>query len=64
MKSISDVWWKQHAVIEFLVAKKESVRNFHKRLCDFYGSAEVEESTVNCWANRLMAPRRRKSISP
>jgi len=61
MKSVSDVWWKQHVVIEFLVAKKESVRNFHKHLCDFYGSAEVEKSTHSCWANRVIAPRRRKA---
>lgn len=55
MESIHYVWWKQHAVIEFLGAKKESVRNFHKYLCDVYGSAKVEKSTVSCWAKRVMA---------
>jgi len=38
MASVCDSRYKQRAVIEFLVAEKESVGNIHKRLCAVYGS--------------------------
>ncbi|PSN58133.1 hypothetical protein C0J52_01022 [Blattella germanica] len=34
MASVSDIHHKQRAVIEFLVAEKETVGNIHKRLCN------------------------------
>ena len=55
MESASDVWYKHHAVIQFLVAEKESVRNFHKYLCDVYGSAAVHRSAVGHWMKRVTA---------
>jgi hypothetical protein len=48
-------------VVNFLVAKKESVRNFCKHLCDVYGSAEVDKHTVGCWSKRVMASRTGKA---
>jgi hypothetical protein len=48
-------------VVEFLVAKKESMRNLHKHLCNVYGSAEVDRHTVGCWAKRVMASRTGKA---
>jgi hypothetical protein len=38
--------WYKHAVIEFLVAEKESVTNTHTHLCNIYGSAVVNRSTT------------------
>jgi hypothetical protein len=29
MESVNDVWYKQHVVIEFLVAEEEVVGNIH-----------------------------------
>jgi hypothetical protein len=40
-------------VIEFLVAEKESVRGIQKRLCNVYGSAVVNRSTVGHWAKKV-----------
>jgi hypothetical protein len=53
--SVSDVQYKQRAVMEFLVAEEGSVRNIHKRLCNVYGSATVDRSTVGRWAKRATA---------
>jgi hypothetical protein len=43
-----DVWFKQRAIIEFLVAEKESVMNIQKWLknVEFIG---VDKSTFSCW---------------
>jgi hypothetical protein len=41
MASVSDTRYKLRAVIEFLVAEKENVRNIHKRLCAVYGSCAI-----------------------
>jgi hypothetical protein len=40
-------------MIEFLVAKKESVGNVHIRLCTVYESATVNRSTASRWAKRV-----------
>jgi hypothetical protein len=40
-------------MIELLVAGKESVRNTHKCLCIYYGSAMVDKSTVGRWIKRV-----------
>jgi transposase len=45
----------QRAVIEFLVAEKETVGNIHKQLCAVYGSCEVDRSTVERWIQRVKA---------
>jgi hypothetical protein len=43
-------------VIEFLVAKKESVRNIHRCLYIVCGSAAVVRSTTGCWVKRVVTP--------
>jgi hypothetical protein len=40
-----DVRFKQRAVIEFLVAEKESVINIHRQLKNAYGDNAVDKST-------------------
>jgi hypothetical protein len=55
MASVSDTRYKQRAVIELLVAEKESVGNIHKRLCAVYGSCTVDRSTVGIWIQRVTA---------
>jgi hypothetical protein len=55
MASVSDTRYKQRAVIEFLLAEKESVGNIHKRLCAVYGSCAVDRSTVARWVQRVNA---------
>jgi transposase len=57
MGSVSDIRYKQQAVIEFLVAEKESVENIHKRLCAVYGSCAVKRSTTGHWVQRVKASR-------
>jgi hypothetical protein len=48
--------YKQCAVIEFLVAEKESLRNFHKCLCNIYRSAAaVDRSTVGRRVQKVTA---------
>jgi hypothetical protein len=48
-----DVRLKQRAVIEFLVAEKESVTNIHRWLKKLYGDNAVDKSTVIRWASRI-----------
>jgi hypothetical protein len=55
MASVSDKRHKQQAVIEFLVAEKESVGNIHKGLCAVYGSCAVDRSTVGRWVQIVKA---------
>jgi len=55
MAFVSDTLYKQRAVIEFLVAEKESVGNIHKRLCAVYGSCAVDRSTTGRWVQRIKA---------
>ena len=55
MSSVSDTRYKQRAVIEFLVAEKESVESIHKRLCAVYGSCAVDRSTVGRWVQTVKA---------
>jgi transposase len=55
MASVSDTRYKQRAVIEFLVAEKESMGNTHNRLCTVYGSCAVGRSTVGRWVRRVKA---------
>jgi hypothetical protein len=53
MESVSDVRFKQRAVIEFLLAENESITNIHRRLTNVYGDMTVDKSTVSRWAKRL-----------
>jgi len=55
MAPVSDTRYKQRAVIEFLVAEKESVGNIHKWLCAVYGSCAVDRSTVGRCVQRVKA---------
>ena len=55
MTFVSDTRYKQRAVIEFLVAEKDSVDNIHKRLCAVYGGCAVDRSTVGRWIRRVKA---------
>jgi hypothetical protein len=55
MVSVSDTHYKQRAVIEFLVAEKESVGNIHKWLCAVCGSCAVDRSTVERWVQKVKA---------
>jgi transposase len=55
MASVTDLRFKQRAIIEFLVHENESVVNIHKRLCAVYGSCAVDRSTVGRWAKRVKA---------
>lgn len=41
--------------MDFLVPVKESLRNFHKCLCNIYGSAAVDRSTVGLWVQKVTA---------
>jgi hypothetical protein len=52
MASVSVTRSKQRAVIEFLVAQKESVGNIHRRLCAVYGSCAVDISIFGRWVQR------------
>jgi hypothetical protein len=42
----SDSHYQQHAVIGFLVAETEMVRNIHKQLSNIYGNAVVNRRTA------------------
>jgi hypothetical protein len=56
MASVSDdTRCKQEAVIEFIVAVKESGGNLHKRLCAVYVTCAVDRSTVGRWVQRVKA---------
>jgi hypothetical protein len=61
MESINDVQYKQCALIEFLAAEKESMTNVHKCLCNVYGNAVFNRSTVDGWVERMTASEERKA---
>jgi hypothetical protein len=41
------------AVIQFLVAEKESVMSIHRWLNNVYCLGAVNKSTVSCWASQI-----------
>jgi hypothetical protein len=43
----------QRAVIEYLVAEKESVTDIHKQLNNAYGGSAAGTSTASRWASRI-----------
>jgi hypothetical protein len=55
MESVNYVQYKQCAVTEFLVAKKETERDTYKYFCSVYGSAVIGTNTTDCLAKRGMA---------
>jgi hypothetical protein len=63
MESVNDTHYKQNAVIELLVANKESVGNIHKRLCNVQGSAMVNRSTNGHPAKKWWLPKQEKQSS-
>jgi hypothetical protein len=52
MEATCDRSYKQRAVIEFLVAVKETVGNIHKRLSNVDGNVAVDGSTVGRWTEK------------
>jgi len=48
-----DSLYKHFAVVEFLVARKETVMNIHKQLGNVCGYAAVDKSIVGRWAKRV-----------
>jgi hypothetical protein len=54
MACVSDTCYKQRAVVDFLVAEKESVGNIQK-WCAVYGSCAVDRSTVGRWVQKVKA---------
>jgi hypothetical protein len=55
MAPVSDTHYKQRAVIEFLVAEKESVGNIRKRFCAVYGSYAVDRRIIGRWVQTVKA---------
>jgi hypothetical protein len=53
MKYVSNVRSKQTAVIEFLLAEIESIKNIHRRLTNVSGGMAVDKNTVSSWTKRL-----------
>jgi len=53
MESTNDSFYKQHAVIEFLVAVKEKWGISHKWLSNVDGNAAVDRSTVSLRPKRV-----------
>jgi hypothetical protein len=47
MEEFSDVWFKQHAVIEFLTVEKVPPIEIHRRMQAVYGNQCVDVNTVN-----------------
>jgi hypothetical protein len=60
MESVNDVGYEQRAVLEFLVAEKESATNIHKRLSNVFVSATVDRNTVGRWVKRATASKTEK----
>jgi len=53
MEELSDVWFKQRAVIEFLTAEKVPQIEIHRRMRAVYGDQCVDVSTVRRWLRRF-----------
>ena len=49
MEELSDVRFKQCAVIEFLTAEKVPPIEIHRRMQAVFGDQCVDVSTVRCW---------------
>ena len=53
MEEFSDVWFKQHAVIEFLTAGKVPPIEVHRRMQAIYGDQCVDVSAVRHWVRQF-----------
>jgi len=53
MEEVSDVRFKQRAVIEFLTAEKVPPTEIHRRMQAVYGNQCVDVSTVRRWVRRF-----------
>jgi len=53
MEEISDVQFKQRAVIEFLTAEKVPPIEIHRRMQAMYGDQCVDVSTVRRWVRQF-----------
>ena len=53
MEEFSDVRFKQHAVIEFLIAEKVPQIEIHRRMQAVYGDQCADMSTVRRWVRRF-----------
>ena len=53
MEEFSDVRFKQHAVIQFLITEKFPPIEIHRRMQAVYGDRCVDVSTVRCWVRRF-----------
>ena len=53
MEEISDVQFKQRAVIEFLTAEKVPPIEIHRRMQAVYGDQCVDVSTVRRWVGQF-----------
>ena len=53
--------YEQSAVIDLLVAKKKTVRNNHRHLCNVYGSAVDSRSAVGHWVKIVAASKTGKA---
>jgi len=53
MEEYSDIQFKQHAVIEFLMAEKVPPIEIQRRMQAVYGDQCVDVSTVRFWVMRF-----------
>jgi hypothetical protein len=53
MESTHDSLYRQLAVVKFLFAEKETVRNIHKQLGNVCGYAAVDMGIVGHWAKSV-----------
>jgi len=53
MEEFSDVRFKQHAVIEFLIAEKVPQIEIHRRMQAVYGDQCADMSRVRRWVRRF-----------
>jgi len=53
MEEVSDVRFKQRAVIEFLTTEKVPPIEIHRRMQAFYGDHCVDVSTVRRWVRQF-----------
>ena len=53
MEELSDVQFKQHAVIEFLTVEKVLPIEIHRRMQAVYDDQCLDVSTVRRWVGRL-----------
>jgi hypothetical protein len=63
MAWFGDLCLKQRAVIEFVVAEKESITNIHRRLKNVYGDNAVDKSTLIAGLHGLRVLRKAKRSS-